>query len=100
MARFIENGGGTHAKFPAGQHQASCYLIGPAGASTRRSLISRNAEVVCHAAMPKGLDNSISPGRNETFLSVVSTFTIFSLSIHTSILRAVTRSRIRYQRFC
>ena len=52
--------------------------------STRRNLISRSAAVVWYEAIPNGLEDSISPGRSEIFLSVVSTFTNFSFPIHAS----------------
>src|SRR6267142_2324387 len=50
--------------------------------------------------MPKGLDDSMSPARSEICLSVVSTFTNFSLSIQASIRDWVTRNRMRYHLPC
>src|SRR6266850_4166247 len=50
--------------------------------------------------MPNGLEDSMSPARRDIFLSVVSTFTNFSLSIHASIRDWVTRNRILYHLPC
>src|SRR5436190_445081 len=50
--------------------------------------------------MPNGLDDSMSPARSEILLSVVSTFTNFSLPIHASRRDAVTRNRMRYHLPC
>jgi hypothetical protein len=50
--------------------------------------------------MPIGCDNSMSPGRTEIRLSVISTFTSLSLFTQASIRDEVTRKRTRYQRPC
>src|SRR3954466_1212442 len=64
---------------------------------TALHLICRNADVVCHAAIPSGSDISISPARTDTLRSFVSTSTSLSLSIHAWIFASVIRSRMRYQ---
>src|ERR1022692_2707804 len=60
----------------------SCfYSPSPAGPLTRRYFISLSADDVCHAATPRGLHISISPGRSAILWSPIITSISFSLSI-------------------